>query len=117
MRIIFRVLLILLLPILIANCQGSSAQQTSSKSIEVSTQIDSLVNSYYHANEFSGSVLVAEQGKVLINKEYGYLGLDSTKEINSESVFEIASLSKQFTALLVMMLKEEQKLDYEDKIM
>ncbi len=116
MRKLFNLLVILLISIFWADCQGPSSQQTSLESTGITSQIDSLVNSYYQAHEFSGSVLIADKGKVLINKSYGYLNLDSIKEINPESVFEIASLSKQFTALLIMMLKEEQKLDYDDKI-
>ncbi|MCZ6704196.1 MAG: serine hydrolase [Ignavibacteria bacterium] len=60
--------------------------------------------------------MVADQGDILINANYGYANLDLTKELSSESVYEIASISKQFTALLIMMLKEENKLDYDDKI-
>lgn len=72
----------------------------------------------YHANsEFSGAVLVADNSGVLINKEYGYTSLDSTQLIDASSVFEIASISKQFTAMLIMMLKEEGKLNYEDNIL
>ncbi len=112
----FKFSVTLLITIFIAEFQCTSQQQTLSESLDISGQIDSLVTRYYQAGDFSGSVLVAEEGMVLINKEYGYLSLDSTQEINSESVFEIASLSKQFTALLIMILKEEKKLDYEDKI-
>lgn len=113
---LFKLLVILLIIIFFTDCQNASSQQAISENARISGQIDSIVNSYYQANEFSGSVLVADQGNVLINKEYGYMNLDATKEINAEAVFEIASLSKQFTALLIMILKEEKKLNYDDEI-
>tara|TARA_Y100000385_G_scaffold273636_1_gene315740 strand:+ start:2188 stop:3351 length:1164 start_codon:yes stop_codon:yes gene_type:complete len=90
--------------------------QSHSESDLTSAQIDDLVSRYFTAQKFSGTVLVAEKGNVIINKEYGYGSLDSLKKINSESVFEIASLSKQFTGLLMMMLKEEGKLEYDDMV-
>ena len=100
----------------LAACEEQSHQQTASTRTGLSSKIDSLVNSYYEARQFSGSALVAENGNVLLQKEYGFTSVDSTKEINSESVFEIASISKQFTSLLIMILKEENELDYDDKI-
>ncbi len=116
MRYFINLLPFLLAFILQIGCQDRSADQSSMSRVFISKQIDSLVNRYYKASQFSGSVLVADQGNILLNKEYGYANLDSTKEINSESVFEIASISKQFTALLIMILKEENQLDYDDKI-
>jgi len=106
---------ILLVSTVLISCQGTSSEKSSINEV-LATRIDSLVNSYYLANEFSGSVLVADQGEILINSNYGYANLDLTKKLNSESVYEIASISKQFTALLIMMLKEENILDYDDKI-
>jgi len=116
MQSFFKILVVLLGSILLADCQDTSTQQRSSRKEFISSRIDSLINKFYHSKKFSGSILVADQGNIILNKEFGYSNLDSTKEINSESVFEIASISKQFTALLIMMLKEENKLDYDDKI-
>lgn len=113
---LFKLFTTLLLIIFFFNPQKNSAQRFSSEHIELSDKIHSLVNTYYNANEFSGSVLVADQGNILINKEYGYLNIDKTKEIDKTSVFEIASISKQFTALLIMILQEDNKLNYDDKI-
>ena len=112
-----KILFIIFIPLLFSGCKDITSKQDLSKNIILSTQLDSLVNSNYQNNLFSGSVLVADKGKILLNKEYGFQGLDSTKPITSESVFEIASLSKQFTAVLIIMLKEDEKLDYDDNIL
>lgn len=116
MSIFIKFLAILLVSTVLISCQGTSSEKSSTINEVLATRIENLVNSYYLADEFSGSVLVADQGDILINGNYGYANLDLTKELSSESVYEIASISKQFTALLIMMLKEENKLDYDDKI-
>ncbi len=116
MRICFKLQLISLIIILFTDCQNRSSPEEISENTRISSHIDSLVTKYFENNEFSGSVLVADQGVVIINKAYGYLNMENHNKITEESVFEIASLSKQFTALLIMMLKEENKLDYDDKI-
>ena len=107
---------ILWICILFTNCQDKSPRPAFNDGDSIPDRIDRLVTGYYIDHKFSGSVLVANQGNVLLNKEYGYLDLDSTRAINKASVFEIASLSKSFTALLIMMLEEEEKLDFDDKI-
>ena len=96
------------------SCQTTSSNPHSES--DASSSIDSLVRGFFNTKEFSGSVLVAEGGEIIYNKHYGYTKLDSSKRINSESVFEIASLTKQFSALLIMILKEEGQLNYDDMV-
>jgi len=98
------------------SCHEVSSQAIGSHNDAVANQIDSLLKHSFHAQSFSGSVLVADQGNIIHNKAYGYMDLDQTKEIKTASVFEIASLSKQFTALLIMILEEKGKLSYDDKL-
>lgn len=68
------------------------------------------------ANGYSGSVLVAQNDKVILSKGYGWA--DRSKKIkNSPStVFNIGSVTKQFTAAAILKLMEEGKLDMGDKI-
>jgi CubicO group peptidase (beta-lactamase class C family) len=65
---------------------------------------------------FSGAVLVARGGKIILNRGYGMankeLGLPNT----SETVFAIGSLTKQFTAAAILQLEEKGKLKTEDLI-
>ena len=78
--------------------------------------IDSVVNNLFKSERFNGNVLVAEKGNVLYNKSFGNAN-ESTKELlNENSIFELASVSKQFTAMAIVILKEKGKLSYEDKI-
>ncbi len=107
--------LLFLVILSISSCDKHS-QSTASVKDELRKEIDSLVSSYYQHREFSGSVLVADQGDIIFDKHFGFTSLDSTARIDKESVYEIASISKQFTAMLTMMLKEEGRLDYDDAL-
>lgn len=66
------------------------------------------------ANHFSGVLLVAENGKAIYEKAVGYSDFAGNKELKENDIFELASLSKQFTAMIIMMLKEQGKLGYDD---
>lgn len=65
---------------------------------------------------FNGVVLVAEKGRPLVHKAIGYRDFESKALLDTGSVFELASVSKQFTSMIIMMLKEKGKLSYDDPI-
>lgn len=75
--------------------------------------IDSLFSK--HKN-FSGILLVADHGKPIYYSALGYRDYAKQIPLLKTDVFELASLSKQFTAMIVMMLKEKSKLNYDDLI-
>jgi CubicO group peptidase (beta-lactamase class C family) len=79
-------------------------------------KIDSFLTSLYTNGNLNGNVLIAEKGNVIYKKSFGYSN-DGTKEkLNENSVFELASVSKQFTAMAIVLLKERGKLNYDDQI-
>lgn len=77
---------------------------------------DSLFTYLKHQNNFNGNVLIAEHGKIVYKKSFGYSNFETKKLLNDKSMFEIASLSKQFTAVGILMLMEQGKLDLSDKL-
>jgi len=80
------------------------------------TKIDRLLTSMYKNGNLNGNILIAEKGKVVYKKSFGFSN-DSTKEkLNDHSIFELASISKQFTAMAIVILKEKKKLNYDDKM-
>lgn len=81
--------------------------------IPLQNKIDSILNT---TPDFSGVVLVAEQGQPLYHKAFGYLNFETKTPLDTSAIFELASVSKQFTAMIIMMLREEQKLDYDDAV-
>jgi CubicO group peptidase (beta-lactamase class C family) len=68
------------------------------------------------SNGFSGVVLVAEDGKILLEKAIGLRSFENKIPLQSSDVFELASLSKQFTAMIVMMCKEKKMLSFDDSV-
>lgn len=56
--------------------------------------------------DFSGVLLVAHKGKLIFHKAVGYRKFASRTKLQKNDVFELASVSKQFTAMLLMMMRE-----------
>lgn len=74
-------------------------------------QLDEIFRSQ---NNFSGVVLVAEKGELIYHKAFGYREFANQTPLQISDIFEMASVSKQFTAMIIMMLKEKGKLNYDD---
>jgi CubicO group peptidase (beta-lactamase class C family) len=67
-------------------------------------------------NGFNGNVLVAKAGKIVFQKSYGYRNYNTKELLDSNSVFELASVSKQFTAVCILQLMEAGKLKLSDSL-
>ena len=68
------------------------------------------------ATGFSGVVLVAKDGKIIFHEATGNRHFETNIALQKNDIFELASVSKQFTAMIIMMLKEKGKLNYDDPI-
>ncbi len=78
--------------------------------------IDSIFNQLAIDEIFNGEILVAQENEVIIHKYYGHADLISNESFTEGSVFELASVSKPFTALVIAKLVSENKLSYDDPI-
>jgi CubicO group peptidase (beta-lactamase class C family) len=98
---------------LIIYFDGTAQNQFDSETFN--TRIDNYLISSVE-NGYSGSILVAKDGDVLLSKGYGWA--DRKKKIPNEprTAFNIGSVSKQFTATAVLKLQELDKLETSDKI-
>lgn len=65
---------------------------------------------------WSGAVLLIKDKKVVISKAYGMADRDRKIPIHMNSVFEIGSLGKQFTATIILQLEKEGKLSFQDRL-
>lgn len=65
---------------------------------------------------FTGSVLVAEKGKVLLEKGFGMADYEKNKPNNKNTIFYMASLGKAFTSMSIMILEERGLLSVDDTI-
>lgn len=79
-------------------------------------QLDSLFSGLHNKQQFFGNVLIADKGNIIYQKSFGKANHVSNADLNAESVFELASVSKQFTAMGIMLLKKQGKLNYEDSL-
>ncbi|WP_233701979.1 serine hydrolase domain-containing protein [Kaistella palustris] len=100
-----------------------STQATVRKSIIDSTVIvfqqkllKSQLDSVFAKNKFNGSISVLQNGQVLYEKENGFENFKNKKPLDSNSVFAIGSVSKQFTAVLILLQEEQEKLSTDDRV-
>ena len=68
------------------------------------------------SNGFSGVVLVAADGEILMEKALGYRSFEEKIQLKPTDIFELASLSKEFTAMVIMICLEKGKLDFDDPV-
>ncbi|MBS1558036.1 MAG: beta-lactamase family protein [Bacteroidetes bacterium] len=103
---------ILFLPaVLFVACASPKKETPSVKTF--AERIDSIMAS---VPDFSGVVLVADHGKPVYHQAFGYTNRETKQPMDTTAVFELASVSKQFTAMLIALLQEEHKLSYDDNI-
>ena len=79
-------------------------------------EFSSLLEDLGSQREFNGTVLIAQDGQILFEKSIGFADVNSQRKLSDSSAFRLASVSKQFTAMCIMMLKEDGKLDFDDSI-
>src|SRR5712692_3519810 len=78
--------------------------------------IDSLFARFVSAHDPGCAVLVIRDGQPVFRKGYGVADLRTLQRIGPETNFRLASLTKQFTAMAVMLLVHDGKLHYEDRL-
>ena len=79
-------------------------------------QVDAMLNQLVEANQFSGSVLIAQAGQVLVSKGYGLADQAQNLPNTPQTKFRLGSLTKQFTAVAILMLQAQGALDVQDPI-
>ena len=78
--------------------------------------IDTWLSELSLNNHFNGAILISVNGKIELMNTYGYSNLARTKPLTVQSSFRLGSVSKQFTAMAIMILKERGNLSYDDKV-
>jgi len=79
-------------------------------------KIDGLLKQYYDYGQFNGSILVAEKGKIIYEKGFGMANMEWAIPNQPDTKFRIGSVTKQFTATLILQLVEEGKIKLDGKI-
>lgn len=89
---------------------GVATAQT--KQQQLTTLFDTLSN----RQNFNGCVLISDQGQILLQSAYGNGSAGTERRLTNESCFEIGSITKAFTAIAIMQLKEKGLIRYDDSL-
>ena len=95
--------------ILIIGSGQLSAQHKAEK-------IDEFIQKMVEYNSFTGSALIADDREVLLEKGYSFANREWDIPNKLDTKFRIGSITKQFTAAIILLLREEGKLNLDDKI-
>ncbi len=79
-------------------------------------KIDELITAYIQSGKFNGSILVTLHGKILLEKGYGFKNIKENTFNDAHTIFQIASVTKQFTATVILKLVELKKMSLTDKV-
>lgn len=79
-------------------------------------KLDSVLSLLYKTNRFNGTVLYAEKGKVLYKKSFGVIDHRTNQPLTTASSFNLASVTKQFIGMCIMILKERGQLQIDDDV-
>lgn len=92
----------------------------TSKSIVIAqnfeSKIDSLLQEKYQPDAPGATFLISKNGNIVYKKAFGLSNLELNLSMHTENVFEIASMTKQFTAVSILMLVEKGKMNLDDEI-
>jgi CubicO group peptidase (beta-lactamase class C family) len=100
----------LLIALVLMLCKASPAQDS------ISQKLDELITAYADLGRFNGSVLVAQHGSILLQKGYGVKSADDKMMNDANAIYQIASITKQFTATVILKLVEMHKMSLRDKL-
>jgi D-alanyl-D-alanine carboxypeptidase len=100
-----------------AVCLPAAARADAAKSKgdgAIATEIDRFLSPYFKPDEPGATVIVTREGKPIFRKAYGMASIDGKTPLQPEMVLRIASMTKQFTAVAIMMLVDDGKLKLDD---
>ncbi|NDK55679.1 serine hydrolase domain-containing protein [Pontibacter fetidus] len=136
---LFRWVTALVFGLLLVSCQGSEEEKlheqltaqhedetretievpasfTAASAKKLNHQLDSIFHYLHKKKGFNGTVLVTKYDQVMYKGAFGYADFRPKDTLSTETSFQLASVSKQFTAMAVMMLKEQGRLNYDDSV-
>jgi D-alanyl-D-alanine carboxypeptidase len=104
-----------------ASSATSATSATSSKQSVSPTKLphhlDAMAATYYKPNAPGATVIVVKNGKSILRKGYGLASVVENRAMQADDVMRLGSVSKQFTAVAILMLMEEGKLALSDNLL
>ena len=96
---------------------GAGARTQSGGPADLSVQVDAAVEAQRNAQKIPGvSLAVCRDGRVVKASGYGLGNVEWSAPVTPETIFQTGSVGKQFTAMAVMMLVEENRIGLDDKL-
>jgi len=83
----------------------------------MTAKLDRYVQTYVDLNLFSGVILVAKDGKIILCKAYGMADFELDVPNKIDTKFRLGSITKQFTAMAIMQLQEMGRLNVQDSLL
>ena len=97
-------------------CACLLALSVATRAQDLLPKFEEYAQATVKADRFSGAILVARDGKILVSKGYGMADIENDVPNTPETKFRLGSLTKQFTAASILLLQERGKLSVQDSI-
>lgn len=117
---LYMIIIVFLFTILLTGCSGKETRslkesaKLSNKVIQ--SKLIKYMKDYSKQNGFNGTILISKDDDILLNRGYGMADYDKKVANTPHTVFEIGSITKQFTAAAILMLQENKLLSVQDPI-
>ncbi len=106
-----------LLVSIIGTAKSSSLSDSNGINDSIEIKIDTMISQMGLSSETPGGVVgVIKNGKIVFIKAYGLANFDTKEPNKTSTLFNLASVSKQFTAAAILILANEKKLSLKDDI-
>lgn len=90
--------------------------QSNKKDKKLTKEIDNYLSQHFKTNEPGCAVLIAKKGEIIYSKGIGLANLEWETPIKTNTVFQIGSVTKLFTAIGILQLVEQRKISLQDSI-
>jgi CubicO group peptidase (beta-lactamase class C family) len=111
-NVVFR----LLAAFMILACAAPAGAAVPGGGQKLLTEIDALMRETYKPGEPGAAVIIRRGGRTLFRRGYGMADLELGVKVEPDMIFRLGSITKQFTAVAVLMLAEQGKLSLQDEI-
>ena len=116
----YMITLVFTFTVLLSGCASNEItivqESTKANYKETQSKLIKYMDDYSKKDGFSGTILVAKDDDILLDRAYGMADYDKNIPNTTHTVFEIASLTKQFTATAILMLQEKKLLNVQDTL-
>ncbi len=118
MSLPIRFCLLLIFSLLFTTCEKDNDIKSPrfNSNLDIEQNINTFVNTFISNDSPGLSMIVVKENQPLFKKSYGMADIEKQLPVHSGTPFYLASVSKQFTAMCIMILEERGLLDYDDQL-